>query len=227
MTSLALLTLVLAQQPEVQIDCPGGTHFVKDKGCVANVAPKVECPGGTRFDGKKCVAIVDTSCPAGMRFVAGTGCVQGGAPAAQAKTVDPNTPPPPPAQPAAAPAPAKKVANSDAPPPPPSRPAAAAPEPENNKKGGTFSSGLGSDRLHATCGGVNFDVYGGARLTGVRATLMANGTRIGNEEIVDLGQTKHITGKSGAKSVDLRITQAMFGTRYMLKVDGTECKLSK
>ncbi|MBL8910781.1 MAG: hypothetical protein JNM17_08785 [Archangium sp.] len=222
MTSLALLTLVLAQQPEVQIDCPGGTHFVKDKGCVANVAPKVECPGGTRFDGKKCVAIVDTSCPAGMHFVAGTGCVQG-SPAVQAKA-DPNTPPPPPAPPA----PAKKVAaNPDAPPPPPSRPSAPAPEPENTKKGGTFSSGLGSDRLHASCSGATFDVYGGARLTGVRATLMANGTRIGNEEVVDLGQTKHITGKVGSKSVDLRITQAMFGTRYVLKVDGTECKLSK
>lgn len=208
MTSLALLTLVLAQQPEVQIDCPAGTHFVKDKGCVANVA-RVECPGGTRFDGKKCVAIVDTSCPAGMHFVAGTGCVQGAAAAP------------------AAPAPSKKATNTDAPPPPPKRPAAASAEPENTKKGGTFSSGLGSDRLHANCGGVSVDVYGGARLTGVRATLMVNGSRVGNEEIVDLGETRHITGKAGGKSVDLRITQAMFGTRYLLKVDGAECKLGK
>lgn len=208
MISLAVVTLVLAQQPEVQIDCPAGTHFVKDKGCVANVAAKVECPGGTRFDGKKCVALVDTSCPAGMHFVAGTGCVQGAA----------SAPPPPPPQP--------KKASSDTPPPPPARPAAAA-EPENTKKGGTFSSGLGSDRLHATCGGVSVDVYGGARLTGVRATLMVNGTRVGNEEIVDLGETKHITGKAAGKSVDLRITQAMFGTRYLLKVDGSECKLTK
>ncbi|MFT3710723.1 MAG: hypothetical protein QM817_24125 [Archangium sp.] len=212
MTSLALLTLVLAQQPEVQIDCPAGTHFVKDKGCQANVAAKVECPGGTRFDGKKCVAIVDTSCPAGMHFVAGTGCVQNTEKTAAAQ------PPPPPAQ-------AKK--SSDTPPPPPSRPAQPSAEPENNKKGGTFSANPFSDRLHGNCSGVEFDVYGGARFSGVRAWLMADGARVGNEEVVNVGDTKHITGKAKGKAVDLRVTQGMFGTRYMLKVDGTECRLGK
>jgi hypothetical protein len=207
MISLALATLVLAQQPEVQIDCPAGTHFVKDKGCQANVAAKVECPGGTRFDGKKCVALVDTSCPAGLHFVAGTGCVQNAEKAA--------TPPPAP----------KKVA-SDTPPPPPARPTQPA-EPENEKKGGTFSANPFSDRFHATCGGVQFDVYGGARFSGVRAWLMADGTRVGNEEVVNVGDTKHITGKAKGKAVDLRVTQAVFGTRYVLKVDGTECRLSR
>src|SRR3990167_5589055 len=94
--AVALLGAAALAEPEVQIDCPGGMHFVKDKGCVANVAA---CPGGTRFEGGKCVAIIDTSCPAGMQFVAGTGCVATAAKspkAAPAKTQEPSAPPPPP-----------------------------------------------------------------------------------------------------------------------------------
>jgi hypothetical protein len=95
------------------------------------------------------------------------------------------------------------------------------------KKGGTFSGNPFSDRLRATCGGLSAEVHGGSRLTGVRAMLMVNGTRVGNEENVDVGETRHITGTVGGKAVDLRVTQGMFGTRYLLRVDGTECRLGK
>jgi hypothetical protein len=192
-------------EPEVAIECPAGTHFVKDKGCQANIAAAPTCPGGTKFDGKRCVAIVDTSCPAGMKFVAGTGCVASA-----------ESPPPP-----------KKKVSDSTPPPPPPRPAEPAASPEDEKKGGTFSGNPFRDRLRATCDGITFEVHGGPRLTAVRAMLMANGTRVGPEEVVGIGESKHITGTVSGKAVDLRITQAVFGTRYLLKVAGTECKLGK
>lgn len=187
-----LLSSLSFAGPEVQIDCPAGTHFVTGKGCLANIAAKVECPGGTRYDGKKCVAVVDTSCPAGMHFVAGTGCVAG------------------------------KAAAVEAPPPPPERPD----EPAKKKKGGTFSSGF-SDRLGATCAGLDIEVHGGTRLTGVRAMLLVDGRKVGDEQDVNVGQTKSISGKQGKKAVDLTIQQGLWGTRYTLKVDGVECKLTK
>ena len=181
--------------PEVSIECPAGTHFVKNKGCQATIATAApSCPGGTKFDGKKCIALVDTSCPAGMKFVAGTGCVARNQVVAMAA-------------PGPAPAPA--------------------PAPENVRKGGTFAGGFLGDRLRSNCNGIEFDVLGGSRLTGVRAMLMANGTRVGSEEDVNVGQTRHITGSVGDKAVDLRVTQALFGTRYVLKVDGAECRLGK
>jgi hypothetical protein len=202
---VSLAALSAFAEPEVVIECPAGTHFVKDKGCQANIAEAPACPRGTKFDGKKCVALVDTSCPAGMKFVAGTGCVATAeAPKAPAKKPTSSAPPPPP------------------PPPPPVEPA-----PENDKKGGTFSGNPFRDRLRATCDGVPFEVHGGPRLTAVRATLLANGTRVGLEEVIGIGETRHITGTVGGKEVDLRITQAVFGTRYLLKVAGTECKLGK
>lgn len=194
-----VLSAVAFAGPEVQIDCPAGMHFVKNKGCVANVAPKVECPGGTRFEGGKCVAIIDTSCPAGMHFVAGTGCV--------AKVGS-----------------AQKTAEAP-PPPPPSRPEPAA-EPTGKKKGGTFSTGF-SDRLQATCGGLPIEVHGGTRLTGVRAMLLVDGRKLGDDQDVNVGETRNITGKHGKQDVDLKIQQGLWGTRYTLKVDGTECKLTK
>lgn len=169
--------------PEVVVDCPAGMHFVENKGCVANVAPK--CPGGTKFENGKCVALIDTSCPAGMHFVAGTGCV--------AKV----------AEPVAAPAPAK------------------------GKKGGTFSGNPFSDRLQATCAGLHFEVQGAPRLTGVRAQLLVEGTRIQDEELVDIGDVKHIEGVVKGKRIDLKIHQAVFGTRYTLNVDGEECRLGR
>lgn len=191
---VSLLSLGAFAGPEVKIDCPAGTHFVKDKGCLAKVAEAPECPGGTRFDGSKCVALVDTSCPAGLRFVAGTGCVAGKK---------------------------DKPAKAEAPPPPPERP-----EPASKKKGGTFSSGF-SDRLSATCGGLAVEVHGGTRLTGVRAMLLVGGQKLGEDQDVNVGETRSISGKHGGKAVDLRIQQGLWGTRYTLKVDGTECKLTK
>ncbi|PZR18457.1 MAG: hypothetical protein DI536_00825 [Archangium gephyra] len=185
--------------PEVVIDCPAGMHFVENKGCVANLAPK--CPGGTKFENGKCVAIVDTSCPAGMHFVAGTGCVAKAT--AKAST---STPPPPPPQPVAEPQPA---------------PAA------KGKKGGTFSGNIFSDRLQATCSNLHFEVQGAPRLTGVRAQLLVDGLRLSDEQLLDIGDVKHIEGVVKGKRVDLKIQQAVFGTRYTLNVDGEECRLGK
>lgn len=195
---ICLLSAVALAGPEVQVDCPAGMHFVKNKGCVANVA--AQCPGGTRFEGGKCVAIIDTSCPAGMHFVTGTGCVANGG--------------------------AQKTAEAPPPPPPP-RPAEPAAEPTGKKKGGTFSGGFGSDRLQATCGGIPIEVYGGSRLTGVRAMLIVDGRKMGDDQDVNVGETRSITGKHGKQDVDLKIQQGLWGTRYTLKVDGTECKLAK
>ncbi len=197
LSALAVVLLGAAglAAPEVKIDCPGGMHFVKNKGCVANLAPKVDCPGGTHFEGGKCVAIIDTSCPAGMHFVSGTGCV------ASAKAAEP--------------------AKAAPPPPPPERP-----EPAGKKKGGTFSSGF-SDRLQATCGGLAIEVHGGARFTGVRAMLLVDGRKMGDDLDVNVGETKTITGKQGSKAVDFKVQQGLWGTRYTLRVDGTECRLSK
>lgn len=199
---VAALSLPALADPEVAIECPAGTHFVKDKGCQANIVAPPTCPGGTKFDGKKCVAVVDTSCPDGMKFVTDTGCVAS----------------------EAAPAPVAKK-KTEAPPAPPAKPAS--PPPENEKKGGTFSGNPFGDRLRSSCGGITFEVHGGARVTGVRAMLLANGARVGPEEVVNVGETRHITGTVSGKAVDLRITQAVFGTRYVLKVAGTECKLAK
>ncbi|MFZ5438520.1 MAG: hypothetical protein ACOZQL_00860 [Myxococcota bacterium] len=188
-TRTALLAVVVSAVslagPPVQIDCPAGTQFIEGRGCVAKIAT-AECPKGTQFDGKKCVALVDTSCPAGMHFVAGTGCVAGGA--------------------AEAPAPAAQ---------------------EKKKKGGTFSGGFTGDRLAATCAGATFEVFGSGRLTGVHALLLVDGTRLGDEVDVDVGQTRTITGKHGAKAVELKVQQGLFGTRYTLLVGGAECKLTK
>jgi hypothetical protein len=200
----AVLSAVAVAQPEVKpevkIDCPAGMHFVKNKGCVANVAQKVECPGGTHFEGGKCVAIIDTSCPAGMHFVTGTGCVAGsGGKAAPQKSAEATPPPPPP------------------------RPE---PEPTGKKKGGTFSTGF-SDRLSADCGGLAIEVHGGTRLTGVRAMLLVEGKKMGDEQDVNVGDTKYITGKQGKKDIELKVQQGLWGTRYTLRVDGTECRLSK
>ena len=192
---------------EVQVDCPAGMHFVTNKGCVANIQ-KAACPGGTHLEGNKCVANIDTSCPAGMHFVAGTGCVanSGGAVATA-------TPPPPPARPAKA----------EAPPPPP--PPAA--EPTNKKKkGGTFSSGF-SDRLQATCAGLDVEVHGAARFTGGRAMMLVGGVKMGNEVNVNVGDIAYITGKQGKQNVELKVHQGLWGTRYTPKVDGVECRLTK
>jgi hypothetical protein len=195
--AVASLGAVAFAGPEVSVECPAGTEFVKNKGCVAKIAAAPECPGGTRFDGKKCVAIVDTSCPAGMTFVAGTGCVQGKATAsAKGKT--------------------------DAPPPPPP----AAKEEDKGKKGGTFQSGF-SNRLSASCAGHDFEVHGGARFTGVRAMMLVDGKKLGEEVNVNVGKTDTISGKVGGKNVDLKVQQGLWGTRYTLTVDGTECKLGK
>lgn len=187
-TRLAAVVVVVSglslAGPPVQIDCPAGTEFVEGRGCVAKIAT-VDCPKGTRFDGKKCVALVDTSCPAGMHFVAGTGCVAGGE---------------------SAPAPQEE---------------------KKKKKGGTFSGGFTGDRLAATCAGATFEVFGSARLTGVHALLLVEGTRMGDEVDVDVGQDRTITGKHGGKAVELKVQQGLFGTRYTLKVGGVECKLSK
>lgn len=197
----SVLSAVVLAGPEVQIECPAGMHFVKDKGCVAKIAPQVECPGGTHFQGGKCVAIIDTSCPAGMHFVAGTGCVAGGG--------------------------KKQAKASEAPPPPPERPEADPKKaPTGKKKGGTFSTGF-SDRLSATCGGLDVEVHGGTRLTGVRAMLLVDGRKLGDEQDVNVGQTKYISGKQGKQEVQLTVQQGLWGTRYTLKVDGTECKLTK
>ncbi|MFO0593771.1 MAG: hypothetical protein U0228_00635 [Myxococcaceae bacterium] len=224
MRSLLLAALVAAPafaEPEVDVQCPAGMHFETGKGCKANVVTAPECPAGTHADGKKCVANVDTSCPAGMHFVAGTGCV-----ANTVKSASTEPPPPPAPPPAAAPAAKGETKKVAAAPPPPARPAPAA-EPENPKKGGTFSGNPFGDRLRSSCNGIELEVTGAARFTGVRAQLLANGTRVGNEEIVDVGVTKHITGTVSGKAVDLRVTQAVFGTRYLLKVGTTECKLTK
>lgn len=40
--AVVLLGAAALAAPEVKIDCPGGMRFVKDKGCVANLAPKVD-----------------------------------------------------------------------------------------------------------------------------------------------------------------------------------------
>lgn len=207
MTRLAsvvtLFSALAVAAPEVKIDCPAGTEFVKDKGCVAKIAAAPECPGGTRFDGSKCVALVDTSCPAGMHFVPGTGCVPGKAAAVAAK----------------APAPAKAA--------PAPAPAPAEPEKDGKKKReGTFDSGF-RDRLKATCGGHAFEVHAGSKLIGGAVMLLADGTKFGDEVEIGVGQTKNIAGKLGARAVDLKIEQGLWGTRYTLKVDGTECKLGK
>lgn len=201
----AVLSAVSAAQ-DVKVDCPAGMHFVTNKGCVANIQKTApSCPGGTHLDGNKCVANIDTSCPAGMHFVAGTGCVaNGGSVAAN------STPPPPPARP-------------ETPPPPP-------PQPEDNngkkKKGGTFQSGF-SNRLQATCSGIPFEVHGGARFTGVRAMLLVDGTKMGEDLDVNVGETKSITGAHAKKNIELKVQQGLWGTRYTLKVDGVECKLGK
>ena len=191
-----VLCAVAYAGPEVKIDCPGGMHFVTNKGCVANLAQKAECPGGTHFEGGKCVAMIDTSCPAGMHFVAGTGCV------ARKQA---------PAQPAA----------EATPPPPPDRP-----EPTGKKKGGTFTSGF-VDRLQANCAGIPIEVHGAPRLTGTRAMLLVDGRKMGEEQNVDVGETRNISGTHGKQAVDLRVQQGFWGTRYTLRVDGAECKLSK
>ena len=197
-TVLVCCTAAVAfADPEVVVDCPAGMHFVENKGCVANIAPK--CPGGTRLEGNKCVAIVDTSCPKGMHFVSGTGCVAG-----STTTTAKAAPTPAPApEPEPAPAPAK------------------------GKKGGTFSGNPFSDRLQATCSGLHFEVQGAPRLTGVRAQLLVEGTRISDEELLDVGDVKHIEGTVKGKRIDLKIQQALFGTRYTLNVDGVECRLGK
>ncbi|MGV3624377.1 MAG: hypothetical protein ACO1OB_26390 [Archangium sp.] len=184
--------------PEVVVDCPAGMHFVENKGCVANIAPK--CPGGTKFENGKCVAIVDTSCPAGMHFVGGTGCVANSA---------------------------KAVAKTTTPPPPPPPAAEAEPAPAKGKKGGTFSGNIFSDRLQATCASLHFEVQGAPRLTGVRAQLLVDGMRLSDEQLLDIGDIKHIEGVVKGKRVDLKIQQAVFGTRYTLNVDGEECRLGK
>jgi hypothetical protein len=202
---LAVSSLALAAfaGPEVEVECPAGMEFVKNKGCVAKIAAAPECPGGTRFDGKKCVAIIDTSCPAGMHFVAGTGCVAGKATAA-AKT---ESPPPPPPRPEPTPAPAKE-------------------EDAKNKKGGTFQSGF-SNRLVASCNGHDFEVLGRSKIIGAGVMLLTDGTKVGEEIDVKMGQTKNIEGKVGGTSYDLKVQQGMWGTRYTLSVNGKECKLGK
>lgn len=181
-TFVVCCSAVAFADPEVVVDCPAGTHFVTNKGCVANIAPK--CPGGTRLEHGKCVALVDTSCPAGMHFVAGTGCVEKPAARPTAK---------------AEPAPAPEAA------------------PARGKKGGTFSGGTFSgnpfsDFLQASCAGLKFEVQGGSRLTGVRAQLLVDGTRLASEELVDVGQIKHIEGTVKGKRIDLKVQQALFGT---------------
>jgi hypothetical protein len=191
---------------DVKVDCPAGMHFVTNKGCVANIQKAAPaCPGGTHLEGNKCVANIDTSCPAGMHFVTGTGCVANSGGGAVATTA---TPPPPP--------------------PPPERPAPAAEEESNGKKkkGGTFQSGF-SNRLQANCAGIPFEVHGGARFTGVRAMLLVDGTKMGDDLDVNVGETKSITGAHGKKNVELKVQQGLWGTRYTLKVDGVECKLTK
>lgn len=180
--TLVCFSAVAFAEPEVVVDCPAGMHFVKNKGCVANVAPK--CPGGTKLENGKCIAIIDTSCPAGMHFVAGTGCVA-------------------------------KVTEEPA------------PAPAKTKKGGTFSGNPFSDRLQATCSGLHFEVQGAPRLTGVRAQLLVEGTRLQDEELVDIGDIKRIEGVVKGKRIELKIQQAVFGTRYTLNVDGEECRLGK
>lgn len=201
--AVASLGAVAVAGPEVSVECPAGTEFVKNKGCVAKIAAAPECPGGTRFDGKKCVAIVDTSCPAGMHFVTGTGCVQGKG---------------------------TTTAKADAPPPPPSRPEPAPAKEEQDdgkkKKGGTFQSGF-SNRLVATCSGHDFEVLGRSKFVGAGVMLLADGAKAGDEIDVKVGQTKNITGKAGGKAYDLKVQQGMWGTRYTLTVDGKECKLGK
>lgn len=212
MNRLALAAAVISAvsfAQEVKVDCPAGMHFVTNKGCVANIQ-KAACPGGTHFESGKCVANIDTSCPAGMHFVTGTGCVpgSGGAVATAA--------PPPPA----------RAAKNDAPPPPPARPAEAETGGKKKKKGGTFSSGF-SDRLQASCAGLDVEVHGGARFAGVRAMLLVEGSKMGDDAIVDVGQTSVISGKHGKQNVELKVQQGLWGTRYTLKVDGVECRLTK
>jgi hypothetical protein len=70
-------------------------------------------------------------------------------------------------------------------------------------------------------------VHGGARFTGVRAMMLVDGKKLGEEVNVNVGKTETISGKVGGKSVDLKVQQGLWGTRYTLTVDGTECKLGK
>ncbi len=57
--------------------------------------------------------------------------------------------------------------------------------------------------------------------------LLVDGRKMGEEENVDVGQTRNITGKHGKQEVDLKVQQGLWGTRYTLRVDGVECRLAK
>lgn len=82
-------------------------------------------------------------------------------------------------------------------------------------------------RLQANCAGLDVEVHGGARFAGVRAMLLVDGSKMGNDVNVDVGQTDYITGKQGKQNVELKVQQGLWGTRYTLKVDGVECRLTK
>lgn len=196
---------------------PAALATVLSAVALAGPEVKIDCPAGMHFvKDKGCLANVapKIECPGGTHFENGkcvaiidTSCPAGmhfvtgtGCVAGAGKQ--------------------QKTA-AETPPPPPERP-----EPTGKKKGGTFSSGF-SDRLQATCAGLPIEVHGGTRLTGVRAMLLVDGRKMGDEQDVNVGQTKSISGKHGTKAVDLTVQQGLWGTRYTLKVDGTECKLTK
>jgi hypothetical protein len=159
------------------------------------------CPEGAHFDGRKCVLVLDPICPASEKFVPGRGCVP------------------------VAPVPVNKFG------PKPevmhSTPSTASPAPETppKEKGGSFRAGF-TIRLQGNCAGVPIEVHGGARFTGVKAMLLIDGKKAGDEVNVNIGQTKNVEQLFGSKKVNLKVQQGVWGARYTVTVDGVECKLS-
>jgi hypothetical protein len=198
--ALTLFATVSVAQPEVVVDCPAGMHFVKGKGCAANIGQQPTCPAGTRFAGGKCMAIIDTSCPAGMHFVEGTGCL------ASAKKET---------KPAAKPV--EKATKEEV---------KEEPSDGKQKKSGSFSGGF-SDHFKAECSGHAVEVLGRSKIIGGAVMFMIDDKKIGDEISIGVGQTKNIEGAVGGKQFNLKVQQGLWGTRYTVTVNGTECKLGR
>ncbi|MHB8873610.1 MAG: hypothetical protein ACYC8T_07980 [Myxococcaceae bacterium] len=101
---------------------------------------------------------------------------------------------------------------------------AAAPAARQSPKGTSAAMGF-SDHLAATCGATQVDVFARSTLLGGMVRLMIDGTIAGEEE-VRVGGTLLLNGKAGAKPVVLQVSQGMFGTDYVLRLDGKACELT-
>jgi hypothetical protein len=190
----SLLSALALGAPEVKVDCPAGMHFVKDKGCVANVVARPSTSSIARTPVRRVPPCTSMGMPAQVAW------------SRSEKPLE-NVPP------------------------------FFLPEGSGRSGGGGGASADFSCVFPSTqpvpvtkCMPAGQDVSMIAtHLPPSRCVPPGHSTgrKVGDEQDVNVGETKSITGKHGVKEVDLKIQQGLWGTRYTLKVDGTECKLAK